>query len=92
MSIAFQRGPRAEVDFSLVMRRRLVLTGSTLRPRSVAFKSAVAAALEAQVWPLFAAGKLRAVTDRVLPLAEAAEAHRRMEAGAHVGKIILAVR
>lgn len=92
VSIAFQRGPRAEVDFSLVMRKRLVLTGSTLRPRSVAFKSAVAGALEAQVWPLFASGKLRAVTDRVLPLAEAAEAHRRMEAGAHVGKIVLAVR
>lgn len=92
VSIAFQRGPRAEVDFSLVMRKRLVLTGSMLRPRPMAFKAAVAAALEAQVWPLFGAGKLRAVTDKVLPLAEAAEAHRRMEAGEHVGKIVLAVR
>ena len=90
VSIAFQRGPKAEVNFSDVMRRRLTLTGSTLRPRSVAFKAAIAAALEREVWPLFAAGKLRAVTDIVLPLAEAAQAHRRMEAGDHVGKIVLA--
>lgn len=92
VSIAFQRGPRAEVDFSLVMRKRLVLTGSTLRPRTTAFKSSVAAALEAGVWRHFADGSLRAVTDKVLPLAEAAEAHRRMEAGEHVGKIVLRVR
>lgn len=91
VSIAFQRGPVAEVNFSDVMRRRLTLTGSTLRPRPVAFKAAIAAALEAEVWPLFAAGKLHAVTDKVLPLARAAEAHRRMEAGDHVGKIILSV-
>jgi len=91
ISIAFQRGPVAEVNLSDVMRRRLTLTGSTLRPRSVAFKAALAAALEAEVWPLFAAGKLRAVTDKVFPLAEAADAHRRMEAGDHVGKIILVV-
>ena len=91
ISIAFQRGPVAEVNLSDVMRRRLTLTGSTLRPRPVAFKAALAAALEAEVWPLFAAGKLRAVTDKVFPLAEAADAHRRMEAGDHVGKIILVV-
>ncbi len=91
VSIAFQRGPKAEVNFSDVMRRRLTLTGSTLRPRPMAFKAAIAAALEREVWPLFAAGKLRAVTDIVLPLKEAANAHRRMEAGDHVGKIILAV-
>ena len=89
VSIAFQRGPKAEVNFSDVMRRRLTLTGSTLRPRPVAFKAAIAEALEREVWPLFAAGKLRAVTDRVFPLAEAADAHRRMEAGDHVGKIVL---
>lgn len=89
VSIAFQRGPKAEVNFSDVMRRRLTLTGSTLRPRSVGFKSVIAAALEREVWPLFATGELRAVTDRVYPLAEAADAHRRMEAGDHVGKIIL---
>jgi NADPH2:quinone reductase len=89
VSIAFQRGPVAEVNFSDIMRRRLTLTGSTLRPRPVAFKAAIAAALEAEVWPLFAAGRLRAVTDRIFPLAHAADAHRRMEAGEHVGKIIL---
>ena len=89
VSIALQRGAKAEINFGLVMARRLTLTGSTLRPRSVAFKTAVAAALEAKVWPLFASGKLRAVTDATFPLAEAADAHRRMEAGDHVGKIVL---
>ncbi len=91
VSIAFQRGPRAEVDFSAVMRRRLTLTGSALRPRSAAFKAEVAATLETKVWPLFAAGKLRAVSDMTFPLADAAAAHRRMEAGDHVGKIVLTV-
>ena len=89
VSIAFQRGPKAEVNFSDVMRRRLTLTGSTLRPRPVAFKTKTAEALEREVWPLFASGKLRAVTDKLFPLAEAADAHRRMEAGDHVGKIVL---
>lgn len=91
VSIAFQRGPLAEVNFSDIMRRRLTLTGSTLRPRSVAFKTKIAATLEREVWPLFANGKLRAVTDKVFALADAADAHRRMEAGDHVGKIILSV-
>ena len=91
VSIAFQRGPRAEVDFSTVMRRRLTLSGSTLRPRSVAFKTALAADLEAKVWPLFASGRLRAVSDQTFPLADAAAAHRRMEAGEHVGKIVLTI-
>ncbi len=91
VSIAFQRGPRAEVDFTAVMRKRLVITGSMLRPRPVAFKAAVAAELEAKVWPLFAQTRLRAVTDCVLPLAQAADAHRRMEAGTHVGKIVLSM-
>jgi NADPH:quinone reductase-like Zn-dependent oxidoreductase len=91
ISIAFQRGPRAEVDFTAVMRKRLVITGSMLRPRPVAFKAAVAAELEAKVWPLFAQTRLRAVTDCILPLAQAADAHRRMEAGTHVGKIVLSM-
>ncbi len=90
VSIAFQRGPKAEVNFMEIMRKRLTLSGSMLRPRPVAFKGAIAEALEREVWPLFAAGKLRAVTDKVYPLAEAADAHRRMEAGDHVGKIVLA--
>lgn len=91
VSIAFQRGPKAEINFSDVMRRRLTLTGSTLRPRPVAFKTAIAAALEREVWQLFASGALKPVTDIILPLADAAQAHRRMEAGDHVGKIVLAI-
>ena len=91
VSIAFQRGPRADVSIVDIMRKRLTLTGSTLRPRPVAFKTAIAEVLERDVWPLFASGRLRAVTDIVMPLAHAADAHRRMEAGTHVGKIILAV-
>jgi len=91
VSIALQRGATAEVNFGLVMRRRLTLTGSMLRPRSVAFKTQIAAALEAKVWPLFASGKLRAVSDQRFALAAAADAHRRMEAGDHVGKIVLQV-
>jgi NADPH:quinone reductase len=92
VSIAFQRGPRAEVDFNAVMRKRLTLTGSTLRPRDTVFKSAIAAELEVKVWPLFAQTRLRAVTDRVFALADAADAHRLMEAGEHTGKIVLKVR
>ncbi|UAJ09724.1 NAD(P)H-quinone oxidoreductase [Glacieibacterium megasporae] len=91
VSIALQRGATAEVNFGLVMRRRLTLSGSMLRARPVAFKAAIAAALEREVWPLFAAGKLRAVSDKTFALADAADAHRRMEAGDHVGKIVLQV-
>ena len=91
VSIALQRGAKAEVNFIDVMRKRLTISGSMLRPRPVAFKAAIAAALEAEVWPLFANGKLKAVTDKVFALADAADAHRRMEAGDHVGKILLRV-
>jgi putative PIG3 family NAD(P)H quinone oxidoreductase len=91
VSIAFQRGPTAEVKLALVMRKRLVLTGSMLRPRSIAFKTAIAETLEGVIWPAFEAGRLKPVTDSVFPLAEAAQAHRRMEAGVHVGKIVLSV-
>ncbi len=89
VSIAFQRGSRTDIDLALVMRRRLVLTGSMLRPRDVAFKSAIARALEKRVWPAFADGRLTARIDKRFPLADAAAAHRHMEAGAHVGKIVL---
>ena len=91
VSIALQRGAVSDVNFGLVMMRRLTLTGSMLRPRPVAFKAAIAEALEAKVWPLFASGKVRAVTDATFALAAAADAHRRMEAGDHVGKIVLTV-
>lgn len=89
VSLAFRQGSKVEVDLMAMMLKRLTLTGSTLRPRPDAFKAAVARDLEARVWPLYANGTLRTVTDRVLPLAEAAEAHRVMEAGAHRGKVIL---
>jgi NADPH:quinone reductase-like Zn-dependent oxidoreductase len=91
VSIAFQRGPTAEVDLALVMRKRLVLTGSMLRPRPIVFKTAIAETLEGVILPAFEAGRLRPVTDMVFPLAEAAAAHARMEAGTHVGKIVLQV-
>jgi putative PIG3 family NAD(P)H quinone oxidoreductase len=91
VSIAFQRGPRADLDLTAVMRKRLVLTGSMLRPRAIAFKTAIAETLEGAVWPEFEAGRLVPATDRVFALADAADAHRRMEAGTHVGKIVLAM-
>ncbi|HWW65716.1 MAG TPA: NAD(P)H-quinone oxidoreductase [Sphingomonadaceae bacterium] len=89
VSIAVQRGLKAEVDIGAVMRRRLTLTGSTLRPRSKEFKTLVAEELARTVWPHVAEGKLRPVIDTTFPLARAAEAHARMEAGGHVGKIVL---
>lgn len=91
VSIAFQRGPRGELDLMQVMRKRLTLSGSMLRPRSVAYKSTLADSLAKDVWPLFAHGKLRAIIDSTFPLDRAADAHRRMEAGDHVGKIVLEV-
>jgi putative PIG3 family NAD(P)H quinone oxidoreductase len=91
VSIAFQRGARADLDLTAVMRRRLTLTGSMLRPRPIAFKTAIAETLEGAIWPEFEAGRLQAMTDMVFPLAQAADAHRRIEAGTHVGKIILSL-
>ncbi len=92
VSIAFQRGARADIDLMLVMRRRLTLTGSLLRPRPVAFKAAVARALEAGAWPAFADGRIGGRVSMTFPLEAAADAHRAMEAGAHVGKIVLTTR
>ena len=92
VSIAAQRGAKAEVPIWTVMAKRLTLTGSTLRARPAAFKSALAADLERQVWPHFKEGRLKPVIDSVFPLAQAAEAHRRMGSGDHIGKIVLRVR
>ena len=89
VSIAFLNGPKAELNFAPVMVKRLTLTGSTLRPRSVAEKAAIAEALRARLWPLIEAGRIAPVMDQVFPLAEAAKAHARMESSAHIGKIIL---
>lgn len=89
VSIAAQGGMQATVPVFEIMRRRLTLTGSTLRARDVAFKGLVADELSRNVWPHVEAGKLKPVIDRTFPLAEAAEAHRHMESGAHMGKIVL---
>ncbi|MEE4350033.1 MAG: NAD(P)H-quinone oxidoreductase [Pacificimonas sp.] len=91
VSIAVQGGPTGELPIWMVMQKRLTLTGSTLRPRDARFKGLIADALHENVWPLFESGELKPMTDRTLPLSDAAEAHRVMEAGAHVGKIILTV-
>ncbi len=91
VQIAFLDGPEAKVDFSQVMVRRLTITGSTLRPQSVGAKARIAEALQAEVWPHLDAGRIAPVMDSEFPLAEAAEAHRRLEAD-HIGKIVLKVR
>lgn len=89
--IALLGGAKGTVDFGQVLRRRLTITGSTLRPRPVQFKAAIAAALRARVWPLIEAGKIRPVIFRTFPLEQAAEAHALMETSSHVGKIVLQV-
>ncbi len=89
VSIAVQGGASATVPLWDIMRRRLTLTGSTLRPRNAGFKEMVADELSRTVWPHVAGGRLRPVIDRTFPLEQAADAHRRMEAGDHVGKIVL---
>ncbi len=89
VTIAVQGGVKAEVNMAALMVRRLTMTGSTLRPRSVAFKSLVADELERTVWPHVVEGRLKPVMDRTFPLAQAAAAHAHMEAGDHVGKIVL---
>jgi putative PIG3 family NAD(P)H quinone oxidoreductase len=89
VQIAFLRGSKAEIDLLHVMQRRLTITGSTLRPRSVAEKGAIARALRARIWPEIEAGRIHPVVHATFPLAEAAAAHRLLEAGDHVGKIVL---
>jgi NADPH2:quinone reductase len=91
VQIAFLKSAVVEIDLMQVMRRRLTITGSTLRPRTPAEKGAIAAALEAQVWPLIAAGTVKPVVHAVFPLERAADAHRMMEEGLHIGKIVLEV-
>jgi NADPH2:quinone reductase len=88
VQIAFLAGARAEVNFTKLMLKRLVHTGSTLRPRDVAFKAAIAARLEERVWPLLSSGTVKPVIAEVVPLREAARAHTLLEAD-HIGKIML---
>jgi len=92
VQIAFLKSSTVELDIALLMRKRLWLTGSTLRPRTPAEKGVIARQLEAEVWPLLARRAVAPVIDTVFPLADAALAHRRMESSAHVGKIVLDVR
>ena len=89
--IAFLRGPKTELDVNELMRRRLTLTGSTLRPRPVAFKGAIAARLRSRIWPLIEDGRIKPVIYKTFKLEEAAEAHRLMETNAHIGKLVLAL-
>ncbi len=91
VSIAFQRGDKAEIPIPHIMRRRLTLTGSTLRPRPIEFKAMVADEIARTVWPYAEGGRLKPVIDSTFPLAGAAAAHARMESGEHIGKIVLAV-
>ena len=91
VQIAFLKSAKTELDFSVMMRKRLWITGSTLRPRSPAEKGAIAAELRRQVWPLLEARSVRPVVHQVFPLAQAADAHRLMEAGTHIGKLVLQV-
>ncbi len=88
--IAVQGGTKSQVDAGLVLRKRLTLTGSTLRPRPVAFKAAIAASLRDKVWPLLAARQVQPVIQEVFPADQASRAHAAMEEGHHVGKLMLA--
>ena len=87
--IAVQGGTKSEFNAGLVLRRRITVTGSTLRPRPVAFKAAIAQALAKNVWPLVEAGRIKPVIHSTFPAAEAAKAHALMESNQHVGKIVL---
>ena len=91
VQIATLGGAKAPADFSRLMVKRLTHTGSTLRPRTVAFKAAIAAELEAKAWPLLAERRIAPVMDMIFPLKEAWRAHERMEEGEHIGKIVLDV-
>jgi NADPH2:quinone reductase len=87
--IAFGRGAEVMLDLRKVMSKRLVITGSTLRPRSVEEKTRLRDGVEQHLWPLFVSGKMRPVIDSVYPMEQAAEAHRRMESSQHIGKILI---
>ena len=92
VQIAFLKSPKAELDFSVMMRKRAWITGSTLRPRTPAEKGAIAQQLRQHVWPLLEARVVRPIIHQVFPLAQAADAHRLMESGTHVGKLVLDLR
>jgi NADPH2:quinone reductase len=87
--IAYLRGPKTELNIDTVMRRRLTITGSTLRPRPVEFKGTIARSLREKIWPLIEAGRIKPEIYKTFPLEQAAEAHRLMETSQHIGKIVL---
>ncbi|MDP3527105.1 MAG: NAD(P)H-quinone oxidoreductase [Hoeflea sp.] len=89
VQIAFLKGRQAEVDFSLLMMKRLTHTGSTLRARDIAFKAKIADELRQHVWPLLSERKVLPVMDSIFPMEQASAAHQRMEDGDHIGKIVL---
>jgi len=91
VQIAFLTGPKVELNFAQVMMRRLTITGSTLRPQSVAAKARIAEALEREVWPLLASGRIAPVIDSEFAMADAAAAHAALEASKHIGKIVLKI-
>jgi NADPH:quinone reductase len=91
VQIAVQQGVEATVNLARIMQKRLTVTGSTLRPRPVAEKGAIAAELRERVWPLLESGKVKVLVDRVFPLDHATDAHRYLESGEHIGKLILSV-
>ena len=91
VQIAFLTGPKVELNFAQLMVRRLTITGSTLRPQSVAAKARIAEALEREVWPLLASGRVAPVMDQEFALEDASDAHARMESSKHIGKIVLKV-
>jgi putative PIG3 family NAD(P)H quinone oxidoreductase len=91
VQIAVQQGVEATVNLARVMQKRLTVTGSTMRPRPVAEKGAIAAELREHVWPLLESGKVKVLVDRIFPLDQTADAHRYLVSGAHIGKVILSV-
>lgn len=91
VQIAFLQGPKIELNFALMMMKRLTITGSTLRPQSDLAKARIAQALREQVWPLLDAGRLGPVMDSEFDLADASKAHARMESSRHIGKIVLKI-
>jgi NADPH:quinone reductase-like Zn-dependent oxidoreductase len=92
VQIAFLQSSKVDIDLMPVMLRRLTVTGSTLRPRSVALKAGIAAALRQTIWPLLERGAVRPVIHATFPLERAREAHELMESSAHLGKIMLEIR
>src|SRR6185503_4765289 len=89
--VSFTGGPKATANFAKLMQKRLIHTGSTLRPRSIAEKASIARGLEEKVWPLVAAGRMKPVVDSTFPLKDAGAAQARMETSLHIGKIVLSV-